>query len=150
MGEFFEPLLSAAGIISLLTLALLEIVLGIDNIIFISILSGRLPEEEQGKARVIGLSLALIMRIILLFLISWIIGFTHPLIEDFFGMQVSARDLILFSGGVFLIYKSSIEIHAKLEGEEEENNTGKKKGVGLISAIIQIVLLDIVFSFDSI
>jgi predicted tellurium resistance membrane protein TerC len=147
MLEFFEPIFTAEGIISLLTLTLLEIVLGIDNIVFISILSSRLEKGDQKKARFIGLGLALIMRIILLFLIAWIVGFTKPLIEDFFGINISVRDLILFLGGMFLIYKSTSEIHGKLEGEEE-NMEGKKRG--LLSTIIQIILLDIVFSFDSI
>lgn len=144
----FEPLLTAEGMMSLLTLTVMEIVLGIDNVIFISILSGRLELKDQGKARMIGLALALIMRIILLYTISWIVGFDKPLITDFFGMDISVRDLILFAGGLFLIYKSTAEIHDKLEGPEE----GAHKGVrmSLFSAIIQIVLLDIVFSFDSI
>jgi predicted tellurium resistance membrane protein TerC len=148
MIEFFEPLFSPHGIISLLTLALLEVVLGIDNIVFISILAGKLPEKEQGKARAAGLSLALIMRIILLFLISWIVGFTKPVIPDFFGIEISVRDLILFAGGMFLLYKSTSEIHGRLEGEEEHH--GVKKRSSLFSAVSQIVLLDIVFSFDSI
>jgi len=133
---------------SLLTLTIMEIVLGIDNVIFISILSGRLEPKDQGKARLIGLALALIMRIILLYTISWIVGFDKPLITDFFGMDISVRDLILFAGGLFLIYKSTAEIHDKLEGPEDEANKGVR--LGLFSAIIQIVLLDIVFSFDSI
>lgn len=149
MLEFFEPILSAEGLISLLTLALLEVVLGIDNIVFISILASRLKPEEQNKARVLGLSLALIMRIILLFLISWIVGFTKPLIDDFFGLEISVRDVILFLGGLFLIYKSTTEIHGKLEGENEEHG-GIKGKMTLLSAITQIILLDIVFSFDSI
>lgn len=149
MSEFFAPLFTAEGVISLATLALLEVVLGIDNIIFISILSGRLKVEEQGKARVIGLTLALGMRILLLAILAWIVGFTKPLIDDFFGMQLSARDVILFLGGLFLIYKSTSEIHGKLEGEDEEQNINGAKSK-LVSTIIQIILLDIVFSFDSI
>lgn len=148
MLDFFDPIFTAEGAISLLTLALLEVVLGIDNIIFISILASRLKEADQSKARIIGLSLALGMRIILLFLISWIVGFTQPLIKDFFGMEISVRDLILFLGGMFLIYKSTSEIHGKLEGEEGiKVAAGKSK---LVSTIVQIILLDIVFSFDSI
>ena len=147
--EFFEPLLTAEGIISLLTLALLEVVLGIDNIVFISILAGRMAPEHQQKARTLGLAMALIMRIILLFLISWIVGFSQPLIEDFFGISISVRDLILFAGGLFLIYKSTFEIHEKLEGNEVEQQV-KGKAPSLFSAIIQITLLDMVFSFDSI
>lgn len=146
--EFFEPLLTPEGIISFLTLALLEVVLGIDNIVFISILAGRMAPEHQQKARTIGLSMALIMRIILLFLISWIVGFSQPLIKDFLGLEISVRDLILFAGGMFLIYKSTFEIHEKLEGSEDAKVKGKAPS--LISAIIQITLLDMVFSFDSI
>ena len=135
------------GIASLLTLTLLEIVLGIDNIIFISILSSKLPEETQGKARLIGLSLALVVRIGLLSIISVIANLTHPLftINQF---EFSWRDLILLSGGLFLIYKTTMEIHEKLEGEEGIYKNKLK--LTLASAIVQIVLLDIVFSFDSI
>jgi predicted tellurium resistance membrane protein TerC len=150
MLEFFEPIFSAEGFVSLLTLAVLEVVLGIDNIVFISILASRLKHEEQNRARVIGLSLALVMRIILLFLISWIVGFTKPLIDDFFGLEISIRDVILFAGGLFLIYKSTTEIHSKLEGENEEEGSVKGKKMTLPSAVTQIILLDIVFSFDSI
>lgn len=149
MIEIFSSVFTAEGIVSLLTLAVLEVVLGIDNIVFISILTGRLSKEEQGRARFIGLSLALIMRIVLLFFISWIVGFSKPLIKDFFGMEISIHDIIMFGGGLFLIYKSTTEIHARLEGEEEEVG-GKKKVLSLWSAITQIILLDMVFSFDSI
>ncbi|WP_028978932.1 TerC family protein [Sporocytophaga myxococcoides] len=143
-----EPFLTAEGIVSFLTLSIMEVVLGIDNIIFISILSDRLPAEDQKKGRLIGLSLALIIRIFLLMIISIIVGFTKPVIEDFYGIDISLRDIILFSGGLFLIYKSTAEIHEKLEGEEED--PAKTKKLSLVSAVIQIVLLDIVFSFDSI
>src|SRR5690606_13639283 len=134
----------------LLSLTLMEVVLGIDNIIFISILAGRLPKENQGKARTIGLSLALIIRIILLSFISWIVSLKAPIIQNLFNtnLDISFRDLILMAGGLFLIYKSTTEIHQKLEGEEESDKS--KVSLGLSSAIIQIVLLDIVFSFDSI
>ena len=135
------------GIASLLTLTLLEIVLGIDNIIFISILSSKLPEEKQGRARLIGLSLALLVRVGLLSIISIIANLHHPLVT-INGFELSWRDLILFGGGLFLIYKTTIEIHEKLEGEEEV--THNKIKLSLASAIFQIVLLDIVFSFDSI
>jgi predicted tellurium resistance membrane protein TerC len=145
-----EPLFSASGLASLLTLTVMEVVLGIDNIIFISILSGRLPEENQAKARSIGLALALIIRIILLTIISWIVGSHKPLVHDLFGtgLDISIRDLILLAGGLFLIYKSTMEIHEKLEGREDDSSSKVKLGV--VSAIFQIVLLDIVFSFDSI
>ena len=145
-----ESLFSVQGLISLATLTLMEIVLGIDNLLFISILSDKLPKEAQGKARSIGLALALIMRILLLWSISYIIGFSKPLITDLlgFGLDISIRDLILLAGGLFLIYKSTVEIHEKIEGHEEEVDTKTKLSVA--SAIVQIVFLDIVFSFDSI
>lgn len=143
-----EALLSVEGIIALLTLTLLEIVLGVDNIIFISIVTNKLPEEQQPKARLIGLSLALLIRIVLLFGITWIVGFTKP-IFNLFNFEVSGRDLILFVGGLFLLAKSTSEIHHKVEGVSEEHGvSAKKKAFGTI--ITQIVLLDIVFSFDSI
>ncbi len=133
--------------IALATLTLLELVLGIDNIIFISILSGKLPKEQQPKARILGLSLALIMRVILLFSLSWIIGLTEPLFE-IFGHPFSGRDLVLLFGGLFLIGKSTHEIHGSLEGEE--GHQSKKVFASFTSVIIQITLLDIVFSLDSV
>jgi len=135
--------------IALLTLTFLEIVLGIDNIIFISIVAGKLPKENQKKARLIGLSLALIVRIALLFGISWLIGLTEPIvtIKEF---ALSWRDLILLAGGLFLIAKSTSEIHHKVEGVEEGSTNNNKKITSFSSAITQIVLLDIIFSFDSI
>jgi predicted tellurium resistance membrane protein TerC len=144
----FYGLFSVASLISLLTLAVLEVVLGIDNIIFISIVAGKLPKELQRKARATGLMLALILRIALLFGITWIIGLKAPLftIADF---GATGRDLILFAGGVFLLYKTTIEIHEKIEGNDEETSVNLKK-LTLNSAILQIVLIDIVFSFDSI
>lgn len=135
-------------IVAFLTLFVLEIVLGIDNVIFISILASKLPVEQQAKARNIGLSLALITRIGLLFAASWIIGLTDDLITVF-GMGFSGRDLILIVGGLFLVYKAVKEIHEKLEGTEHGH--GPKAGTVSFGAIIlQIVLLDIVFSFDSV
>jgi predicted tellurium resistance membrane protein TerC len=133
--------------IAFLTLTVLELVLGIDNIIFISILSGRLPEAQQPRARYIGLSLALIMRVLLLFSLSWVIGLTQPLVS-FFDQQVSGRDLVLLVGGLFLIAKSTHEIHGSLEGSEGE--ASKKLYSSFTSVIIQIMLLDIVFSLDSV
>lgn len=134
--------------IALLTLVALEIVLGIDNIIFISILSSKLPEEKQKKARLIGLALAMIMRVLLLFSISLIMKLTAPLFT-ILGNEISGRDIILLVGGLFLIGKSTFEIHEKLEGEEAHSSGGKKK-VSFGSTIIQIMLLDIVFSLDSV
>ncbi len=133
--------------IALLTLTVLELVLGIDNIIFISILSGKLPEEQQPRARFIGLTGALVMRVILLFSLSWIIGLTAPLFSVF-GFPVSGRDLVLIIGGLFLIGKSTHEIHGSLEGVE--GHQSKKVYSTFTSVIIQIMLLDLVFSLDSV
>jgi predicted tellurium resistance membrane protein TerC len=135
-------------LISLLTLTFLEIVLGIDNIVFISIVGSRLPVEQQKKVRVLGLALALLARILLLLAINLIIGLTKPVfsINDF---DVSFRDLILIVGGMFLIAKSTSEMHKKLETSPKEEKEGLKKYT-LRSAIIQIILLDLVFSLDSI
>jgi predicted tellurium resistance membrane protein TerC len=133
--------------IGFLTLAALEIVLGIDNVIFISILAGKLPREQQNKARQIGLLLAMLMRIALLLSLSWIIRLTEPLFEVL-GQEISGRDLVLILGGLFLIGKSTHEIHNRLEGEEGE--ASKKVAATLQGVLIQIVLLDIVFSLDSV
>lgn len=144
----FNNLFSFSALISLLTLAILEVVLGIDNIIFISIVAGKLPKNKQSKARAIGLMLALIMRIALLSSISWVIGLKDPLFVVL-GFAATGRDLILFSGGIFLLYKTTFEIHNKIEGHDEAGEVSLKK-VALNAAIFQIVLIDIVFSFDSI
>ncbi len=133
--------------IALLTLTFMEIVLGIDNIIFISIVAGKLPVEQQKKARFIGLSLALIMRILLLLSITWIIGLTKPVLT-ISAFELSWRDIILAVGGVFLLVKSILEIHHKVEGVEHEKVIKKVNTFGY--AILQIVLLDLIFSFDSI
>lgn len=135
-------------LISLLTLTFLEIVLGIDNIVFISIVGSRLPVSQQKKVRIIGLTLALVGRILLLLAIEWIIGLTKPIftINDF---AFSFRDLILIVGGLFLIAKSTSEMHKKLEVSKEEEKASLRKHT-LRSAIIQIILLDLVFSLDSI
>lgn len=156
-----------AALVGLLTLTLLEIVLGIDNIIFISIVSGKLPEAEREKARIVGLSLALVMRILLLLSIGWLVGLTAPLFTlPFFSEQqaatltaealkhykeqfeISGRDLILGLGGLFLIYKSVKEIHHKMEGHEETNETKAKATFATV--IGQILVLDIIFSLDSV
>lgn len=142
-----EDMLSGDVIISFLSLTLMEIVLGIDNIIFISILTARLPQHQQQRGRVIGLSLALIVRIALLFAISWLVGLEANLFTVL-GQGFSGRDLILIAGGLFLIYKSTSEIHGKLEGATEEETNVRVSGFSQI--IFQIILLDIVFSFDSI
>ena len=133
--------------IGLLTLTLLEIVLGIDNIIFISILAGKLPAAKQKQARQIGLGLAMVMRILLLLSLSWIIGLTKP----FFvlaGFDVTGRALILLGGGLFLIAKSTHEIHDNLEGDDEERKVRAAPSLG--SVLVQIILLDLVFSLDSV
>jgi len=135
--------------IALLTLTFLEIVLGIDNIIFISIVTDKLPVSQQAKGRNIGLLLALVFRIGLLFGITWIIGFTEPLFT-LFEHDFSGRDLILLAGGLFLLGKSTSEIHHKLEGATEDREPGKKAAMTMGSALVQIVALDMVFSFDSI
>lgn len=135
------------ALIALLTLTVLEIVLGIDNIIFISILSGKLPKGEQKKARLVGLSLAMIVRIALLFSLTWIMKLTAPIFY-LVGNEISGRDIILISGGLFLLGKSTFEIHEKLEGEE--GHSSAKVKVSFTSIIIQILLLDIVFSLDSV
>lgn len=145
--EGFEGLFTTEGIISLLTLTFLEIVLGIDNIVFISITAGRLPESQQKTARNLGIALALIVRIALLLGVSWIIGLKEPILT-FGNFALSFRDIILIIGGLFLIGKSTSEMHAKLEGENEESK--QVKVMSLRGAVIQIILLDIVFSFDSI
>jgi len=145
MIEFFT---SPEAWLSLLTLTILEIVLGVDNIIFISIITSKLPRIQQLKGRRIGLFLALFIRIILLFFINKIV---HDLVDDFitvFGIGFSWRDLILLVGGVFLIYKSGVEIYEKLEKEAEEVST--KTYNSFWNVVMQVVIIDIVFSFDSI
>lgn len=133
--------------ISLLTLTALEIVLGIDNIIFLSIVTSRLPPERQPMARRLGLGLALLGRIVLLFSITWIIGLTRPLFEAF-GMEISWRDIVLIGGGVFLIVKGTMETHHMLEAHEESH--GSAAGASFASVIMQILFLDVVFSLDSV
>lgn len=133
--------------IAFATLTLLELVLGIDNVVFISILAGKLPVEQRAKARYLGLGLAFVMRLILLFSLSWVIGLVAPLFTVW-GQTVSGKDLVLLIGGLFLIAKATHEIHNSLEGEE---GTAVKKGFASFSGVIvQIVLLDIVFSLDSV
>lgn len=150
MSLDLTALLTTEGLIAFLTLSLLEIVLGIDNIIFISILTNKLPKENQASARLAGISLALVFRVAMLFGISWIIQLTEPLFT-IFEMDFTGRDLVLLAGGLFLLAKSTSEIHHKMEGEEHEvESSAKNVKRGLTGIIIQIALLDIVFSFDSI
>lgn len=140
--------------ISLLTLTVLEVVLGIDNVVFISILAGKLPEGQQAKARQVGLSLALITRVMLLCGLAWMVKLTKPLFEIpavlFMDEPhgVSGRDLILLLGGLFLLWKSTHEIHGRLEGEDGEQSN--RVAPNFTSVVIQILLLDIVFSLDSV
>jgi len=133
--------------IGFLTLTLLEIVLGIDNIVFISILAGKLPAAQQAKARKVGLGLAMLMRIALLLSISWIVRLTTPLFAVL-GHEISGRDLVLLGGGLFLVGKSTYEIHEKLEGHE--GHASARVGPSFNGVIVQIMLLDIVFSLDSV
>ena len=150
---------SAEGIVALLTLTLMEVVLGIDNIVFLSILTGKLPPEQRGKAQTIGLALALVARLGLLFTISWVMKldknvlFTMPLIGHFVKepevAQITGKDLVLLLGGLFLVAKSTHEIYEKLEGPHGEK--GSQGGAGAFGLILfQIVLLDLVFSLDSV
>lgn len=133
--------------IALLTLTALEIVLGIDNIIFLSILASRLPQEQAGRARTVGLILAMLMRLLLLLSLSWMIRLTRPLFAVF-GHEFSGRDLILIGGGLFLLAKSTSEIHDKLEGVQGRASRGVR--ATMAGVLLQIVLLDIVFSLDSV
>ena len=142
-----EWMTSAEGWVALLTLTLLEIVLGIDNIIFISILAGKLPRDQRERARRVGLSLAMFLRVGLLLSITWVMRLTAPLFSVV-GQDISGRDLILVIGGLFLIAKSTHEIHDKLEGEDAQLSTGAVASFGPV--IVQILLLDIVFSLDSV
>jgi predicted tellurium resistance membrane protein TerC len=143
MAEVF----TAEALIALLTLTVLEVVLGIDNVIFISILAGKLPAAQQNRARQVGLALAMGMRILLLLSISWIARLTDPLF-GILGFELSGRDLILLGGGLFLLAKATREIHDRLEGEE--GHSAAKLQASFTSVILQILALDIVFSLDSV
>jgi len=143
MNIFF----TTSGLLALITLTFLEIVLGVDNVIFISILSSKLPESRRGQARRVGLLAAMGMRILLLLSVVWIVRLTAPLFS-IFGRPVSGRDLILIGGGLFLLAKATIEIHESLEGEDGHRSS--RVGPSFAAVITQIVLLDIVFSLDSV
>ena len=147
LGNAFHWTTSAEGWIALATLTILEIVLGIDNIVFISILAGKLRQQDRGRARRIGLSLAMFIRIALLWSITWVIRLTAPLFTVL-SQEISGRDLILLIGGLFLIFKSTHEIHEKLEGDEGESST--RVAASFAGVIVQILLLDIIFSLDSV
>jgi predicted tellurium resistance membrane protein TerC len=142
----FTILFTLNGLIYLLILSLLEIVLGIDNIIFISIITDKLPSKQKRSARNTGLLLALVVRLFLLSIVAWIMGMTKPLFEVY-GIEITGQSIVLLLGGLFLIYKSTIEMHNSVKGHEEVH--APKKG-GLRAVIMQIVLVDIVFSLDSI
>lgn len=149
--EIFETFLLPSAWIALLTLSFLEIVLGIDNIVFLSIMSSKLSPKEQPKARSIGLILAMLFRIALLFCISWLMKLTQPIVSfntSWIDASISGQSLIIFAGGLFLLYKSVTEIHHKLEGESDAIH-GRSKA-SFAGVIAQIVALDIVFSFDSV
>jgi predicted tellurium resistance membrane protein TerC len=143
----FDAFLTTDGLVALVTLTFLEVVLGVDNVIFISILSGKLPEAQQPKARQVGLLAAMGMRILLLFSIAWIIRLTAPLFT-IMEQEISGRDLILMGGGLFLLAKATVEIHDKLEGQEGHGSARIAPSFGAV--IFQIMLLDIVFSLDSV
>jgi predicted tellurium resistance membrane protein TerC len=142
-----ELLLNPEVWVAFLTLLALEIVLGVDNIVFISILVDKLPEERQALARRLGLGMALVMRILLLLSLSWVIGLTAPLFTVL-GQEISGRDLILILGGLFLLGKSTYEIHENLEGEEGHSSARVK--ATFASVLVQIIILDMVFSLDSV
>jgi predicted tellurium resistance membrane protein TerC len=144
-----DAFLTADGLVALITLTVLEVVLGIDNVIFISILAGKLPPGEQDRARRIGLMAAMVMRILLLLSITWIMRLTQPLITvPVLNHDLSGRDLILAVGGLFLLFKSTREIHERLEGEE--GHLAARVAPSLIAVVGQIMVLDIVFSLDSV
>jgi predicted tellurium resistance membrane protein TerC len=143
MDAFF----TSDNLIALLTLTALEVVLGVDNVIFISILAGKLPAAQQARARRVGLMAAMVMRILLLFSLAWIVRLTAPLFTVL-GQEISGRDLILLGGGLFLIAKATMEIHEKLEGVEGERSARVSPSFGAV--ILQIMVLDIVFSLDSV
>lgn len=141
-------LFSPEGLLSLFTLVVMEIVLGIDNIIFISIVSGKLPSVDRARARQYGLALALLMRVALLFCITWIAGMQEPLFTVF-NLGFSIRNLVLLAGGLFLLFKATTEIHGKVEAEDETDIIGGKTR-SFRKVVFQIIILDIVFSIDSI
>jgi predicted tellurium resistance membrane protein TerC len=143
----FEWIADPQAWVALVTLTVLEIVLGIDNIIFISILVGRLPPERRQRARILGLSLAMLTRIALLLSLTWIMGLTHPLFTVA-GWAVSGRDLVLVGGGLFLLVKATMEIHTAMEGAEESSE--HRALANFAAVLVQIAILDIVFSLDSV
>ncbi len=149
MISHFDWITDPAGWVALLTLVALELVLGVDNVIFISILAGKLPHEDQQRARTTGIMMAVLTRVLLLLSLSWVISLEEALFTlPYFNIGISGRDLILLMGGMFLLWKSTHEIHDKLEGKEGQASA--KVAANFTSVIIQIMLLDIVFSLDSV
>lgn len=144
----FEWIASPEAWVALATLTALEIVLGIDNIIFLSILVGRLPEHQRGLGRTLGLGFAMLTRLGLLFSLTWVMSLTHPFMSPF-GYDISGRDLILIGGGLFLLYKATVEIHQSVEGGDEQAEL-KSGSSNFFVVILQIAVLDIVFSLDSV
>lgn len=142
-----DAFLTGDGLLALVTLTFLEVVLGVDNVIFISILSGKLPASDQARARRLGLLAAMVMRILLLLSVAWIIRLTAPLVTVF-GRDISGRDLILIGGGLFLLGKATLEIHERLEGEESHGSA--RVAPSFAAVIAQIMVLDVVFSLDSV
>ncbi len=142
-------LFTAENLVAFFTLVTLEIILGIDNVIFIAILAGKLPDNQRDSARRVGIGLAVISRILLLLGITWIMRLTEPIIT-IFGNPLSGRDLILLFGGLFLIGKSTFEIHEKLETEDHVEESAARRGASFAGIIIQIILIDVVFSLDSV
>lgn len=145
MEWLFDP----ESVIALVTLTALEIVLGIDNIVFLSILTGRLPEQQRPRARIVGLALAMLMRIALLFSIAWIVRLTAPWFSVL-GQEISGRDFILIVGGLFLLGKSTHEIHIRLEGEGHGKETAQRVVSSFAGVMVQIILMDAIFSLDSV
>jgi predicted tellurium resistance membrane protein TerC len=148
--EVFDILLTYQGWMYLIILTLLEIILGIDNIIFISIITDKLVREDQKKARILGLSLALIIRILLLSVISWIMTLDKTALFTIADIKFTGHSLVLLIGGLFLIYKSVTEMHSSVKGEEEHQSPDNKKKQKLSSVVFQIVMVDFIFSFDSV
>ena len=142
-----DAIFTSEGLLALVTLTFLEVILGVDNVIFISILSGKLPPAQQLRARRIGLLAAMVMRVLLLLSIAWIVRLTAPLFAVL-GHEISGRDLILIGGGLFLLAKATIEIHDRLEGEQQHERP--RVAPSFMAVIVQIMILDIVFSLDSV
>ncbi len=149
MNDLLHLITLPGTYISLLTLTVMEIVLGIDNVVFLALVSAKLPTAQQALARRIGLSLALFFRIGLLLTITWVMGLTEPLLT-LLGRQLSGRDLILLGGGFFLLTKATFEIHAKLEGEDSHADAKPPDKAAFAWVVVQIVVLDLVFSLDSV